>query len=239
MKKPSFTRARNPVEKEARKSAILSAAAALLEEMGLARVSLNGIARRAELAKSNLYRYFCSREEIFLHLLVDAQSLWVERVETELAVLAGCRDPVAVGRVLARTAVDTPRLCELSASMASVLEQNIKEDTVLWFREGTAGFSIRIGNAVCAALPDFPKEETPRILRYLYSAVAGLWPSAHPSKAVATALEKPHLAVFRCHFAEELEIMACALLKGLDARDADADAGAGAGVDDPTSQRGE
>ncbi|MCA9688374.1 MAG: TetR family transcriptional regulator, partial [Myxococcales bacterium] len=53
-----FQRARSDAQKEQRRAAILQAAAALLDEGSLEAVGLNAIARRAGIAKSNVYRYF-------------------------------------------------------------------------------------------------------------------------------------------------------------------------------------
>ena len=61
-----FERARQPEQKELRREAILEAATELLAEKGLHDISLSAIARRAKLSKANLYRYFESREAIFL-----------------------------------------------------------------------------------------------------------------------------------------------------------------------------
>jgi AcrR family transcriptional regulator len=180
-------------------------------------VSLSAIARLSGLAKSNVYRYFASREEIFLHLLVAAEHRWVADVERSLLPLKGCGDPDRVGSILAETATRYPRLCELGAQLASVLEQNLSEKTILWFKEDSVQLSMRLGHAVSLALPSFSPTEAPRLLRYLYAAVAGLWPSAHPPPEVARVIMRPHLAQFRCDFSLELKTMTCALLRGLSA----------------------
>src|ERR1700733_7845369 len=67
-----FQRARNAEQREARRRAILDTAAAMLAEMPVAQVSLNELSRRAGLAKSNVLRYFESREAVLLALLDSA-----------------------------------------------------------------------------------------------------------------------------------------------------------------------
>ena len=67
-----FQRARSEEQREARRRAILDAAAAMLTEMPLAQVTLNELSRRAGLAKSNVLRYFESREAVLLELLDSA-----------------------------------------------------------------------------------------------------------------------------------------------------------------------
>src|SRR6478672_1731277 len=99
---PSFLRARKPDEKAHRRSAILDAAASLFDDGGLDGVSLNAVARRVGIAKSNLYRYFESREAIFLALLNEDLTECVDGLEEGLAKLSGEGDVQAVARALAR-----------------------------------------------------------------------------------------------------------------------------------------
>src|SRR5215471_18620054 len=98
---PSFQRARKPDERAHREKAILAAAAALFDAEGLEGVTLNAVARRAGIAKSNLYRYFESREAILLALLTEDQAANVASVEEGLARLTGSIDARAVARVFA------------------------------------------------------------------------------------------------------------------------------------------
>ncbi|MFT4053490.1 MAG: TetR family transcriptional regulator [Novosphingobium sp.] len=50
---------------------ILTTASAMLSEIPVAEVSLNELSRRVRLAKSNVLRYFESREAVLLELLSD------------------------------------------------------------------------------------------------------------------------------------------------------------------------
>lgn len=58
----TFQRARSEEQREGRRRAILDTAAAMLTEMPVADLSLNELSRRVGLAKSNVLRYFESRE---------------------------------------------------------------------------------------------------------------------------------------------------------------------------------
>ena len=49
----------------------------MLEEMPVAEVSLNELSRRVGLAKSNVLRYFESREAVLLELLLDFLGSWL------------------------------------------------------------------------------------------------------------------------------------------------------------------
>ncbi|MFI0409165.1 TetR/AcrR family transcriptional regulator [Actinomadura sp. 3N508] len=56
-------------QREIRRQAILETAATMLTEMPVSALSLNELSRRVGLAKSNVLRYFESREAVLLELL--------------------------------------------------------------------------------------------------------------------------------------------------------------------------
>jgi AcrR family transcriptional regulator len=66
-----FARARRPEQKQQRREAILEAARRLAVEHGVNHVSLGGVAAEVGLAKSNVVRYFGTREEIYLELAAE------------------------------------------------------------------------------------------------------------------------------------------------------------------------
>src|ERR1700677_3312837 len=90
-----FQRARSEDQREARRQAILGAAAAMLAEMPVAQVTLNELSRRAGLAKSNVLRYFESREAVLLELLDSAWQDWLVGLQQDLTAAVGAAAPPA------------------------------------------------------------------------------------------------------------------------------------------------
>ena len=80
----TFQRARSEEQRAERRRAILDTAAAMLAEMPVAQVSLNELSRRVGLAKSNVLRYFESREAVLLELLDAALQEWLEQLDGAL-----------------------------------------------------------------------------------------------------------------------------------------------------------
>src|ERR687890_2151055 len=71
MTRSAFLRARRPEHKQLRRDAILTAARGLARESGVRNVTLGAVAEAVGLAKSNISRYFGTREEIYLELLAE------------------------------------------------------------------------------------------------------------------------------------------------------------------------
>src|SRR4051812_41170271 len=96
---PDFQRARSPEQRDARRRAILGAAAELLAEAPLAEISLRELARRVGLSKTNVVRYFETREAVFFALLNQSVGDWLAELPAELPD----GDPAAVIDALARS----------------------------------------------------------------------------------------------------------------------------------------
>src|SRR3954452_23803247 len=80
----TFQRARSAEQRAERRQTILATAAAMLTEMPVADLSLNELSRRVGLAKSNVLRYYESREAVLLELLVHELASWVADLSDEL-----------------------------------------------------------------------------------------------------------------------------------------------------------
>lgn len=211
----TFQRARDPEQKAQRREELLGAARTLLTTEGLAGVGLSAIARAAGLAKSNVYRYFGSREEILMALLADDAFAWLAAFEREVAPLAGRNDAAQVAAILARTIGAHALTCQLIAVVAGVLEHNTSEAAAAEFKAQMLDLSIRIRNAIHAALPAIPIDRVIAFVRYLHALIAGLWPMAHPAPMMAPLLRRPEFASLASDFETDLRGCLRPLLEGL------------------------
>lgn len=210
----TFQRARKPEEISIRREAILAAAAELFDEAGPEGTGLNAIAARAGFTKSNVYRYFESREAVLLELFrIDFAGL-VEELEANLArVKRG--DIAAVARICAAAFVKRPRACRLLAILAGVLERNISEEAVIALKTEMLGLSSRIAIALHGPLPDLSVDDCGWAGSVVGTFVSGLWPAANPSPMVAAVLARPEFALMKPTVGRDLERMIFVTLRGL------------------------
>jgi AcrR family transcriptional regulator len=125
-----FRRARKPDQKAKRRAHVLATARAMLGEgtVDLGQLSLNELARRAGMAKSNLYRYFETREAVLLALLSEEWVAWQKHMTTSYRRTARGRAALdALVRHVARTLAARRLLCALTTAFPSVLEHNLSE----------------------------------------------------------------------------------------------------------------
>lgn len=210
-----FTRARRPEEVAQRREEIVLAASALLDRQPLESISLNAIARDAGIAKSAVYRYFESREAIFLKILETDWRHWLEALDERLAPLHGSNDAAAVASALTVTTVEHPRMCWLVSALASVLEHNLSEDVILVFKQESLQLGLRLVSSLQGALPTIDAAQLVQFLHPAFALIAGLWPLSHPSASVRKIMARPEFAPFQPNFEEQFQRTLCMTLQGL------------------------
>ena len=83
--KPKPTATRREREREARRRLILDSAQRVFAARGFLNATVEEIATEAELAVGTLYRYFQSKEEIYVSLLFEAMEMFREHIESVIA----------------------------------------------------------------------------------------------------------------------------------------------------------
>lgn len=208
----AFQRARSPERKEQRRSAILQAASAVLAREGVEATSLNGIAREAGMVKSNLYRYFESREEILLRLMLLDFTDLLDDLEGQVKSGHSLRE---VASVFADGFVRRPRLCQFISQLAITLERNVSGAVLREIKLDLMGKGGRAVAALGVAMPNVSEEGRLQAVHLLFSLVAGHWPMSNPTGELKTLLAEPQFAAFNHDFASFLRDGLVTVLTGI------------------------
>ena len=218
----SFVRAHSPEQREVRRTTILDTARAMLDEMPVAEITLNGLSRKSCMAKSNVLRYFESREAILLELCAEALEEWVIDLEAKLSDGMSSSDPAPVRAdrivaVITTSLAERPVLCDLMSSQASVLEHNISTGTVLAFKRASIANISRLTDMVARHLPELGAENAGRFTRLAALMATSVWTHSHAPQAVVAAYEadpslQPYQLVFETTLAEALDVIMAGLL---------------------------
>jgi TetR/AcrR family transcriptional regulator len=212
-KLPPFQRARQPQQIEQRQEAILAAALVLFQKKGLDQVTLADIAEKVGTAKSNIYRYFESREHIYLRVLQRQASEWEKRVMPALAGLKSKGTAAKVAEVLTRSFIQSTEYSTLITVVNTVLEKGLSPELVIDFRTAFCERRKRLAQALAAALPGTLAEEMFPITLHIFTHVAGLWPLCHPSPDSEKLLKEPEHAYLNLDFEMEMTRFLLRLLK--------------------------
>ena len=220
MRVTTFQRARSAEQRAVRRAAILETAAAMLTEMPVADLSLNELSRRVGLAKSNVLKYFDSREAVLLELSGAEVTAWVEDLAAALAEVSPSRpiDERAERLVAAvvGTLAERPVFCDLISAQASVLERNISTETALTFKRAAAVSYEQMIKVIERVLPELGTERAGHFIATASLLAGAIWTHSHPVPAILAAYEAdPSLAAIRMSFAPALTDSLRTLLYGV------------------------
>ena len=203
-KLPTFQRARQPKQIEQRREAILHAALVLFQKKGLENVTLADIADRVGTVKSNIYRYFDSREHIYLRVLQRQGAEWEKRVTPGLDGLKGKGKVAKVAEVITEAFIQSEEYSTLITVINPVLEKTLAPNHVIDFRSAFFERRKRFAQALALALPGAALETIFPLTLHIFTHVAGLWPLCHPSPGSEKLLREPGLAHLNLDFETEM-----------------------------------
>ena len=210
----TFQRARKPEEISQRRETLLAAAAELFDEQGPSGAGLNAIATRAGFTKSNVYRYFESREQVLLELFRDEFVGLVDALEKQIETRQS-GDVAGLAETITAAFLARPRCCALIAILANTLEQNVSEDTIAVTKTHMRALTGRIIVALAARLPNATPQDCGWAIAMIGSLLAGMWPGAHPPPAAQAVLARPGFEPLRMDLPRDLRRSAQALLQSI------------------------
>jgi AcrR family transcriptional regulator len=221
----TFQRARSDAQREQRRAAVLDAATEMLSRMPVADVTLNELSRRVGLAKSNVLRYFESREAVLLELLDRALREWAGSLPPLVAEVPRRGGPALradrLAAVLAASLASRPVLCDLLAAQAAVLERNVSTSVAARYKRATLELLDELAAVVTDVVPELAPAAAQRFCAAMLLVTGASWTYSHPSAALVAAYEaEPELAVLRLEHEEVLRELFAVLLRGLLARGA-------------------
>ena len=216
----TFQRARSEEQREIRRRAILDTAAAMLDEMPVADLSLNELSRRVGLAKSNVLRYFESREAVLLELLDDAMGSWLAELAQELAagIEPHTAPEVRAGRlaeILSQSLADQVVLCDLYGAQGGVLEHNVSVEVVKRHKRSSLARLAAMVELVRRHMPELGDGAQVFCLMSLVSAGALSAYFPPPPSLIAAYAEEPALGVLHLDLREALRISFTSTLLGV------------------------
>lgn len=198
----SFQRARNDEQRAERRRLILATTRRMLEQAPAAELTLNELSRQVGLAKSNVVRYFETREAILLAVLEEELHMWADDVADGLAPGA---TGAQVAGLLAETMAARPVMCDLMSIHSAVLERNVSSAVALAHKRGMVAPFWKIATAVIEVLPDITEAVGVKLVTVAFLNAGALWPNSRPNAALREAYASdPLVATFQPDFEVEL-----------------------------------
>jgi len=210
-----WERARTEAQKQQRISEIIGATARLYEKYGFTEITFVSIAKEANFTRSNLYKYFNSKEEIFLEFLKHDIILWRQ----DLAATLKRNKGYSVGEFAAvwlEVQGRHARMLNLISILYDYLEKKSSIESLTDFKAMAKDEFGILSELLCGLLPALSMENAVKFLNMQLAASIGLFTMTNLSEAQQSVLAYPEFENFRVdyniYFKEAVEFILQGLL---------------------------
>ncbi|MDC5705409.1 TetR/AcrR family transcriptional regulator [Vibrio europaeus] len=200
----SWTRARTDDKKNERKEAIYQAAFVLFKTKGYEGVSFNSIATEAGFTKSNMYRYFSSKEEIFLNIFAELFEVWFEDICGRLQKLDENEDPKCFAKTWVESLLAHPRFLDLTPILFISLEKNSSYEQLYEFKTLSSRLLYQITVEIIRVYPEFNSEKAFKFLSLSYAAMSTSWAANSQNEALEKLYQQAEFQALAPNFEHDL-----------------------------------
>jgi len=184
-----FKRARTNAQIEERRREIIIACAELFDDGGVDGVHFKAIGEKTSFARSTIYKYYSTKEEILLDLLLIDVMNWIYDVR-EFTDKYEVLTKEEFCHEFTNSYVENDRLLRLMSILYSILEKNCSLEKLTEFKKNLMGFSAPIYESVQKFFPNSSDENIMTFISTTSSYVLGLYPSTHISGKQKKAIEQ-------------------------------------------------
>ncbi|SON52586.1 TetR/AcrR family transcriptional regulator [Vibrio tapetis] len=213
----NWQRARTDETKHQRREAITQAAFTLFKQNGYDGVSFNNIAAEAGFTKSNMYRYFSSKDEIFLSIFAELFNDWFTDCMTSLKTLTTNAEPETFASHWVNTLVAHPRFLDLTPLMFTSLEKNSAYDQLLEFKRLSMALLFQLAEEITRIYPKIAGEKAFKFLTLSYADTANSWAAGSHNEALLKIYQLEEFQALRPDFKRDLTSSIEVIIKGLTA----------------------
>ncbi|AIQ62585.1 hypothetical protein PSTEL_05185 [Paenibacillus stellifer] len=183
-----WKRARSTEQIESRKQEILDVAYRLFEETEYDHITLNGISRELQISKPSIYRYFSSREEIFLDIYGQEYEHFTKQLIEALMELRSDPLPTEVSLIWVRIYRNHPKLLKLMPYLGIALEKNSSESSLRSFKAANIGLQEQLAKQLTVLYPILTIQDGFYIQYYVFLIASSLWTLSNPTEPLQKIL---------------------------------------------------
>ena len=213
-----WQRARTDEKKSQRKEAIYSAAFSLLKRNGYENVSFNKIAAEAGFTKSNLYRYYSSREEIFLNIFSNLFELWVDNCLQRLRKLGEGERISRFANTWVKSMKGHKEFLDLTPLLFISLEKNSSFEQLYSFKMAAKNRLFEIAVEVQRIYPELTIQDAFRYLTLSFAAATNYWAASTENQTLDKIYQMAEFKELKPDFEKDLAAAIEIVLRGLEVK---------------------
>lgn len=201
-----FERARSTEQKELRVNEIMRVAKDMLATQSFETISMSNIAKRLSFSRANLYKYFDSKEEIFLTLLSREMSTFCEILRAKMGGIEPSSETFADFWVSNMASAHT--MLTMLSMTGTILEKNVSDDLLLSIKQEMAmTLQTQTLPMFMKFFPDQSIEQNGMLAEHLIIIANGIFPWTQLSERQVTVLEANGLGMMVHRFERDYRTM--------------------------------
>ena len=211
----TWKRARTEDKKTERKEMILRAALALFKKNSYEGLSFNGIAFEAGFTKSNMYRYFSSKEEIFLNIFSKFFQEWVKDYIKGLKKLKEEENTYHFAETWTNSFNKHNEFLDLMPILFVSLEKNSSYEQLYEFKKVAKALLYKISLEITRIYPDISVEMAFNFLNLSYAATSSFWSASTENEALKRIYEQDIFKNLKIDFEKDISNSIEIIIKGI------------------------
>lgn len=196
-----FQRARNAEQREIRINEILNAATELYNTTIFQNITMVSIAEKLNFSRANLYKYFSTKEEIYLYVMLREFHLWVEDLQDTCS-----KEPFLSQkeffRLWAEILFKHERFLKLYSINNTVLAKNSSVEILVTYRKKVYDFSIKLKKILKNYIPCLSEQQLDYFMQYQFDYIVGLYPKTLLSVNQKKAIEVSNIQALNKNFVD-------------------------------------
>jgi len=208
-------RARTDEDKQVRRDAILRATRQVLTRITIAEITIDEVAREANLGKASVFRYFATKDALLLAVYEAELLATLESLRVAVSSNPGLPTP-DVARSVVTIFRERPLFMPLAAIVHVVMERNVDLETMLAFKRNVLAHLVTTAATLEEHLAFVrPGQGVPLIIR-THAILVGLFHLAEAPSVCAEALRAEDLQALKLDFAIEAERTLALFFRGME-----------------------
>ena len=211
----AWQRATTDKQKESRKNDIYKATLSLFKEHGYENVSFNRIAKEASFTKSNMYRYFKSKEDIFLSIFGEMFKTWQMHYISELKKLNVNESYVVFAQTWVDSYLKYPNFLDLIPLLFISLEKNSSYNQLITFKAMSEELIFQVSLEVGRIYPSLGPDRACKLINSSFATTSNFWASNSQNETLKKVYEQDEFKFLKPNFKEDLSSSIEIFLRGL------------------------
>lgn len=210
-----WQRATTDKQKESRRNDIFKATLSLFKEHGYKNVSFNRIAKEISFTKSNMYRYFKSKEDIFLSIFGEMFKTWQMHYIGELKKLNVNESYVVFAQTWVDSYLKYPNFLDLIPLLFISLEKNSSYNQLIKFKVMSKELLFQVSLEVGRIYPSLDTDRAFKLINSSFATTSNFWASNFQNETLKKVYEHDEFKFLKPNFKEDLSSSIEIFLRGL------------------------